>query len=111
MALTIDYTNMMETAVAGGISESEWTESAGAFEAAHARFRELAASGVVGFVDVATDEKLLDQSLSFAEWAEGRFDDVAVLGIGGSALGTIALRTALLEPGWNALGAAERGGR
>ena len=111
MALTLDYTNMMETAVAGGISESEWSASAAAFAAAHARFRELAASRVVGFVDVATDEQLLGQSLAFAEWAEGRFDDVAVLGIGGSALGTIALRTALLAPGWNALGTAERDGR
>jgi glucose-6-phosphate isomerase len=111
MALTIDYTNMMATAVTGGISESEWAASAPAFEAAHARFRELAASGVVGFVDVATDEKLAGQSLAFAESARGKFDDVVVLGIGGSALGTIALRTALLEPGWNALAAADRGGR
>lgn len=111
MALTLDYTNMMETAVTGGISESEWAGSGVTFEAAHARFRELTAGGVVGFADVVTDGKLLEQSLAFAEWAEGRFDDVAVLGIGGSALGTIALRTALLAPGWNALGVAERGGR
>jgi len=33
-----------------------------------------------------------------------------VLGIGGSALGPIAIRTALLAPAWNTLGAAERGG-
>ncbi|CAN5615523.1 glucose-6-phosphate isomerase [soil metagenome] len=111
MALSIDYTNMMDTAVDGGISESEWTGSAGAFEAAHARFRELTAAGVVGFVDVATDEKLLQQSLSFEESVKGKFDDVVVLGIGGSALGTIALRTALLTPGWNALPSEERKGR
>lgn len=110
MALSIDYTNMMATAVSGGISEREWAESAGAFAAAHARFRELTVSGVVGFVDVATDEKLLKQSLSFAESAKGKFDDVAVLGIGGSALGTIALRTALLKHSWNALAAGERSG-
>lgn len=108
MALSIDYTNMMATAVAGGISESEWAGSAGAFDAAHTRFRELTVGGVVGFVDVATDEKLLEQSLSFAESAKGKFDDVVVLGIGGSALGTIALRTALLKHGWNALAAGER---
>ena len=111
MALTIDYTNMMGSAVAGGLSDIEWAGAAGAFEAAHSRFRELAASGVVGFVDVATDDKLLGQSLAFAESAQGKFDDVVVLGIGGSALGTIALRTALLKPAWNALSAAERGGR
>lgn len=110
MRISIDYTNMMGTAVAGGISEREWAESAGAFAAAHARFRELGASGVVGFVDVVTDEKLLEQSLSFAASVRGKFDDVVVLGIGGSALGTIALRTALLKHSWNALSADERAG-
>jgi glucose-6-phosphate isomerase len=44
------------------------------------------------------------------EWA-GRYDDVVVLGIGGSALGTIALRTALLPPYWNLLSQEQRGGR
>lgn len=44
------------------------------------------------------------------EWA-GRYDDVVVLGIGGSALGTIALRTALLPPYWNLLSKKQRGGR
>lgn len=110
MTVSIDYTNMMATAVAGGVSEIEWSESAGVFEAAHARFRELIATGVVGFADVATDEKLLEQSLSFAKSAKGKHDDLVVLGIGGSALGTIALRTALLKVGWNALDKAERGG-
>lgn len=110
MALRIDYTNMMATALAGGISETEWAGAAPAFEAARARFRELAASGVVGFVDVVTDEKLLDQSLAFAASVKGMFDDVVVLGIGGSALGTIALRTALLPSGWNALPADKRNG-
>lgn len=111
MTLRIDYTNMMGTAVAAGISESEWHSSSGAFEAAHARFREVRATGVVGFVDVVTDQELLDESLAYARSADGKFDDVVVLGIGGSALGTIALRTALLPHGWNVLDAAARGGR
>ncbi|MEA3367970.1 MAG: glucose-6-phosphate isomerase, partial [Planctomycetota bacterium] len=48
---------------------------------------------------------------SLAAEMVGRFDDVVVLGIGGSALGTIALRTALLPPYWNLLTPAQRGGR
>ncbi len=110
MTISIDYTNMMSTAVTGGISEIEWAGSVAAFEAAHTRFRELAASEVVGFVSAVSDDKLLAQSLAFAESAQGKFDDVVVLGIGGSALGTIALRTALLAYGWNALDAAGRRG-
>jgi glucose-6-phosphate isomerase len=47
------------------------------------------------------------------EWARGesgRLDDVVVLGIGGSALGTVAVRTALLARDWNraAAGSARR---
>ena len=42
--------------------------------------------------------------------ARGKFDEIVVLGIGGSALGPIALRTALLEPAWNTLTKEERRG-
>lgn len=38
-------------------------------------------------------------------------EDVVVLGIGGSALGAVALRTALLPRDWNARTKAQRGGR
>ena len=41
---------------------------------------------------------------------EGRFDNVLVLGIGGSALGSIAMCEALLKPYWNLLSKEERGG-
>jgi glucose-6-phosphate isomerase len=40
----------------------------------------------------------------------GQFDDLVVLGIGGSALGLIALKTALRPPYWNLIGARARGG-
>lgn len=110
MSISIDYTNMMGTAVSGGVTEAEWMEARGAFDAAHARFREITATGVVGFVDVATDGELLEQSLSFAESVQGQFQDVVVLGIGGSALGTIALRTSLLPYGWNGLDSGARRG-
>ena len=49
--------------------------------------------------------------LAFAAEKEGRFDQLLVIGIGGSALGTIALATALLPFGWNELSAQERGQR
>jgi len=40
----------------------------------------------------------------------GRFDDVVILGIGGSALGLTALRTALRPPFWNSLSPRARQG-
>ncbi len=42
---------------------------------------------------------------------EGRFENLVVLGIGGSALGNIALQAALNKPTWNLMSREERGGR
>ena len=44
----------------------------------------------------------------FASMVRGRFDNVLVLGIGGSALGGIAVTEALLKPYWNLLTKEER---
>src|SRR5574344_442995 len=44
----------------------------------------------------------------FASLVKGRFENVLVLGIGGSALGGIAVTEALLKPYWNLLPAEKR---
>ena len=44
----------------------------------------------------------------FASMVKGRFDNVLVLGIGGSALGGIAVTEALLKPYWNLLTPEQR---
>ncbi|MBE7702504.1 MAG: glucose-6-phosphate isomerase [Cyanobacteria bacterium SIG28] len=44
----------------------------------------------------------------FASMVRGRFDNVLVLGIGGSALGGIAVTEALLKPYWNLLTKEDR---
>jgi glucose-6-phosphate isomerase len=109
MAIRIDYSNMVGEKV-GGVSETEIREAAAAFATAHAGFAKLRESGEVGFADVVRDASLRDQATSYAQNAAGKFDDVIVLGIGGSALGPIALRTALRPSGWNLLDSARRGG-
>src|SRR6202008_1649015 len=62
----------------------------------------------MGFHDVPVTRPLPAQSADLATRTRGRYDDVVVLGIGGSALGPIALRTALRKPQWNLLDAGER---
>src|SRR6476620_2529388 len=111
MALRIDFTNMMGDVVDGGISAADWTSAETAFRAAHAGLERRRDAGERGFLSLATDDALHHQSLDFAAKSRGMFDDVIVLGIGGSALGPIALRTALLKPDWNSLGSIERGGQ
>ena len=46
----------------------------------------------------------------FASMVEGRFDNILVLGIGGSALGGLAVTEALLKPYWNLLTPEQRKG-
>jgi len=109
MKIRIDFSNMIGEA-AGGIPESEWRDSAARFADAYAGFERLRSGGSVGFVDIASDDALRFQSLEFAEHARGHFDDVVILGIGGSALGPIALRTALRPSAWNMLSNEARAG-
>jgi glucose-6-phosphate isomerase len=108
MPLRLDYSNMMISP--GGIDSATWNSAPRRFSAAKSGFDELRKSGAVGFVDLAGDKALLDQVTRFAAAARGKYSDVVILGIGGSALGPIALRTALRPSGWNMLDEKTRGG-
>lgn len=108
--ISIDFSNMMAPAVTNGVAEPEWGSAAALFQRAHDGVQRLRASGTVGFLDLPRDTALLRQSTDFARRARGKYDDVVLLGIGGSALGPIALRAALCGSHWNARSADERGG-
>lgn len=108
--IRIDYTNMMDTAVTGGINADDWTSAAKRFQDVQASIAQKRAAGKLGFIDVANDRALLEQTLKYAEANRRLYDDVVVLGIGGSALGAIALRTALRPTGWNMIAAEHRHG-
>ncbi|MGK2962425.1 MAG: glucose-6-phosphate isomerase, partial [Gemmatimonadaceae bacterium] len=109
MTIRIDYSNMIGAA-AGGIDEADWGGAAGTFAGAHAGFGRLRESGNVAFADAVSDSALETQSTAFAIRTRSRYSDVVILGIGGSALGPIALRTALRPSGWNMLDDAAREG-
>ena len=111
MTLRIDYTNMMGDVIDGGIRAADWTGAPEAFKRAHAGLLRRRDAGELGFLELPTNDALHKQSTDFAAGVRGRIDDVVVLGIGGSALGPIALRTALLKPQWNSLSNGERGGQ
>ncbi len=120
MTIRIDYSNMLAITDAeegggddetGGIPERDWTAAAARFEQVFAEVERLYDAGMLGFLDLPDDNDLLLQTKDFAYEAGGVFDDVVILGIGGSALGPIALRTALRPSGWNALDDAAREGK
>lgn len=70
---------------------------------------QAAGSGMLGFMDLP--QKNPGPLLAFAEATRDRYESLLVIGIGGSALGTIALATALLPFYYNELDAAARGRR
>jgi glucose-6-phosphate isomerase len=111
MTIRIDYTNMLAGAVTGGISPASWQDAQVRFPSVRADLVAQYRAGRLGFLDLANDAALHRQSTEFARRAKGRFDDVVELGIGGSALGPIALRTALRPSGWNSLPTERRGGQ
>jgi glucose-6-phosphate isomerase len=110
MSFRLDFTNFMADVVSGGISAGDWRDASAAFGRAHTGFGRRRHADELGFLELPGNAALHRQTTDFASRVRGQFDDVIVLGIGGSALGPIALRTALLKPQWNALSKDERGG-
>ncbi|MBV6520285.1 MAG: Glucose-6-phosphate isomerase [Gemmatimonadaceae bacterium] len=106
----LDYSNMMSDAVAGGLDATTWGDASRTFRRAWSAVSARRARGDLGFFDLPSDTALLAQSQAVVAATRGRYDDVVVLGIGGSALGPIALRTALRPHGWNTLDVKSRDG-
>jgi len=111
--IQFDATTAMADVVGpeNGLTPDEWhaleAESLAIAADVHARRAETP------YRDLPTNPDLsqVNRVVQVAEAAAGRFNDVVVLGIGGSALGPICLRTALVTPYWNQLTAEQRGGR
>ncbi len=112
MSLSLDFTNMMAGPLADGqgLTAADWQHGTSAFVTAAAEVNAMHSAGTLGFLDLPRNTALLAQSVGMAKQCEGRFTDVLLLGIGGSALGPIALRTALCPPHWNQLDDKRRGG-
>jgi glucose-6-phosphate isomerase len=97
MTLTLDYTCF----VRGG-PQGEVGVDPGLLEQAAGRHAEHAAalgvkreSGQLGFFDLPDDRATMEACLEYAASVDGRFENIVVMGIGGSALGTQALHAAL----------------
>ncbi len=60
------------------------------------------------WLNLGYNEETLWYVKEYASLVEGRFDNILVLGIGGSALGGLAVTNALLKPYWNLLTKEQR---
>jgi glucose-6-phosphate isomerase len=107
--IKLDYTFMTDGAVEGAISDSALASATDSFAVGHSSVMQRWKSGELGFFDLPDDKTALAECTELAEAAQRRgVEDVVVLGIGGSGLGPVALRTALLPTAWNSLSRQQR---
>jgi len=115
MRLRFDFNNMMDSALGAGLGVSEEAlqalgpRVAGAVHDLAAR-RQDPVPHQVAWMDLPRHHPWLPELLAVAEQVRESFDNLVVLGIGGSALGNIALQTALNPPFYNLLPRGERPG-
>jgi glucose-6-phosphate isomerase len=102
--LVLDYGRMLAPATGGrGVEPQRFDAMAARFGEIHADVAGRRAAGKLGFFELPYERAIVDQIRSFGEGLGQSFQNIAVLGIGGSALGTTALQQALLRPHWNEL--------
>jgi glucose-6-phosphate isomerase len=108
--LSLDYSLCMQEALgAGGLHTFSLEALRLPLCEAAARLVQQRDAGKLAWMDLHHRDP--SELLEYAREIEGRYENLLVLGIGGSALGTIALRTALLHPYHNLLPKEARGGR
>ncbi len=111
--ITLDFSNMVMERLGGGGVDPERLEGdlADRFRSAHENVEAIRRSGEMGFFELPYDSDVLRRTQELADRLEGRFENLVILGIGGSALGARTLRDALLGPLWNERSNEERAGR
>lgn len=111
MTIQLDVSGMLRHAVPSGPDAAALDALAPDLRRAVEGFRAMERAGVLGFRELEAQATERDRVLDWAGTARRGLDDVIVLGIGGSALGTVCLRTALLPRDWNARTPEQREGR
>ncbi|MBO4847707.1 MAG: glucose-6-phosphate isomerase [Clostridia bacterium] len=110
MRISIDYTNMFSSAVgAHGIDRAEFASRAAAASGYIASLR--AKRDTIRWRDLPYNQAgIVKEIKAVAEDVRSRAESFVVLGIGGSALGPIAVQQALNHPRWNELPREKRNG-
>ncbi len=107
--LVLDYSNMMAPRLGGrGLDADALAGLADRFRAVHQDTEARRGAGELGFFALPDRTTLIDEIEAFADGPGQAFENVVVLGIGGSALGATALLHALRGPDWNERSAESR---
>jgi len=101
MRVKVDFNNMFTEFIGEehGISQKQVDEMKDVVKKAHQSIEKQYEDNKLGFIDLPDKQKeVVDEIIDYAEKNRDRFENFVILGIGGSALGSIALQTALKEP-------------
>lgn len=106
--LSLDVTGCFDPA-SGGVERGALDALAPAAKAAFEGFEARRRAGEVGFPDLPADAAAAEAAVALARELAGRFENLLVLGIGGSSLGGRAIVSALVHPFHNLLPRERRG--
>jgi glucose-6-phosphate isomerase len=113
-SLSFDYTNFLASAVGPehGLTDADLAAAAGLAEKAFAAVSAGRGKGWQVWTELHKQGGYAEECVALWKKLSGRFDNLVVIGIGGSALGTLAMKSALCHPLHNELpNDARRGAR
>ena len=107
----MDYNNMLEARIGKeGISVAEIEGMKAEIEKADKAMADKRAAGKMAWRDLPYNQgEIVDEIIAYVDKVKNRFDAFVVLGIGGSALGPLAVQQALNHPFYNELPRETRG--
>ncbi|MFN6992300.1 MAG: glucose-6-phosphate isomerase, partial [Fervidobacterium sp.] len=103
--IKFDFTYSFSDNVSGGITADEVSSISGRIE----QFVKKLDESKPGFVNAILTRKWIDSVNELSDFLFS-FDNIVVLGIGGSALGNIAIQNALRPFNWNSMNTEQRDG-
>ncbi len=111
MELKLDYNNMMADYIgdAQGLTDKNLSESKNIVDKAFANVSANRGKGMMGWTELPYNQKeIVEDIIATAKSIKRKFDNFVVLGIGGSALGPIAVFQALCHMRHNELSKSKR---
>lgn len=111
LRIRLDINNIFEEMVGDeGLKLEELEEYKAEAEAAKENILKAEAEGKMGFMELPyKQEEIIKELKATAEELKDKFDNIVILGIGGSALGNIAVQTAINDPYYNMFAEARNG--
>ena len=112
MKIRLNFNNMMKKFVGEeGLDEADLAKLAGKIDAMEKAMVEKRKNGGMDWRDLPyNQDDVVEDIIQYAESVKDEFEAFVVLGIGGSALGPIALQQAVNHPFYNELPREKRGG-